>query len=392
MRHPRNHRLGAPVASVVLGLLVLSIVGPSRSATLDIIPDCQSARVARDASGVVGVTFRYPEGYHVVRWTPDRTIRRYPVDETFAKVDAVAQGGTVAIGGYVVGTDPLIGPYEQRSRWTERAGVEILPHFIPTTRARYAPASLSGDGRVAVGGQMGFPSVATVPVRWIGGVVDSPFLPLPGQFSTGAIVATNWTGSVAWGWLSNGGIFGPFDYYRWTAQSGGQWIPHPSGLGNSDLLAVVPEANVFIARGTDSSGEYRTFFLSPSGAIAYTPQPATGAFLPFYSTADLQTLLGTVSVRATRWTSTGGFRDVTDWITQDLGLNLDGWQLSWATGMSADGRVLTLDASKLYPVPGTSGSWVLGCVIVQVPEPSAALSLTLGIAWLAGLSKMRGAS
>jgi hypothetical protein len=367
-RTPRALRIArtlAVLAPVLCGLALLPAGRAARAATLDVIPDCGAARVARDASGVVAVTFRDPEGYAVVRWTPDRVMRRYPVDGTFTGVHGVAQGGTVAFGGFVVGTDPEVGPYNQLSLWTEKSGVQVLPHLVPTSRARH----------VAVGGQMGFPSVATVPVRWIDGIPSSPYLPLPGPFFHAAIVETNWNGSIAWGWLSQNGIFGPLDYYRWTPQTGGQWIPHPAGFGNTDLLAVVPEADVFIGRGTDPTGRYRSFFLTPAGTMTFTPQPPTDEFLPFHATADLRTLLGRIGVRSYLWTATGGFREVNQWATQELGIDLDGWDLTWTAGMSADGRVVTLDANKLFPDPVGR---VYGCAIIRVPEPQKAVGLASG--------------
>ena len=71
------------------------------------------------------------------------------------------------------------------------------------------------------------------------------------------------------------------------------------------------------------------------------------------------------------WTAQQGMRKLSDVLISDLGLNLSGWRLRTATGISADG--LTIVGMGLDP------SYRSGCWIVQLPEPTSISLMLIGV-------------
>ncbi|MFM7711813.1 MAG: PEP-CTERM sorting domain-containing protein, partial [Microcystis sp.] len=77
------------------------------------------------------------------------------------------------------------------------------------------------------------------------------------------------------------------------------------------------------------------------------------------------------------WNSTQGMRSLREILTNDYGLNLTGWTLTEATGISADG--LTIVGTGLNP-SGNPEPWIARLNPQNnpsVPEPSSILGLGL---------------
>ena len=78
--------------------------------------------------------------------------------------------------------------------------------------------------------------------------------------------------------------------------------------------------------------------------------------------------------RAMVWDEANGMRDIAQLLT-DANLDLTGWSLEEATGVSADGRVIVGNGRNPN---GISRGW-----IAVIPEPGTAPLLALGVAALA---------
>src|SRR5262249_53419373 len=97
---------------------------------------------------------------------------------------------------------------------------------------------------------------------------------------------------------------------------------------------------------------------------------------------DGSIIVGTAgSEHAFIWSLAGGARDLQTVLTMDYGLELDGWTLTNASGVSADGTVIV--GGGISP-SGRGEAWIVN---LSVPGPSTAALLAIGcvVAFIADL-------
>jgi probable HAF family extracellular repeat protein len=173
------------------------------------------------------------------------------------------------------------------------------------------------------------------------GVTNDPFG--CSCIGSGATAASE-DGSVVVGWSSDSLFHHAF---RWTAADG---IASLSGT----FLSTSATSSVPLGLSADGSvavGVYSADSLlvtEPEGGI--TALPADGDRLAFI------------------WTETAGSKNLQQFLTDDLGLDLTGWTLESATGISADGSVIT--GYGVNP-DGNREAWVVD--LNAVPEPNSML-------------------
>jgi len=377
--------------SSVIATILVCLLGASSAngAWIEIIPDCKYPKIARDGSGVLATSVVFSAEEGVIRWTPDGGVERYPAFPNGGTIEAVARDGLVAVGTYVVGRVPNIGNHFRMFRWSVDGGFESLPHFFETETARYGPANVSNDGEVVVGTQIGFPVSAAEPVFWKNAEAFSPFRPLPLEIANGGAVASNEDGSVIYGWLSNAGAgFGSVRYFRWTAELGTVLIrPLPFSFGNTQLTNVAPEADLILGRGTNSEQEWQSFLHSDAETVLL-PNLGDRGFVGKHVSADGRIVLGDVWLDPYLWYAERGLRNVTAFVANDLGLDLEGWELAWTMGMSNDAQLLIFHGTQRFPAPR---GFEQSCIIISVPEPTnLALQLSaLFSVFAVALSKSR---
>ena len=215
--------------------------------------------------------------------------------------------------------------------WTEANGIQsigVLPGTVASTAI-----GVSGDGRVVVGGVNSSAGVGPA-VRWTATEGMSSLGALPGGQLNGLGTATSFDGSIIVG-LSQ--INSTYEAFRWTAATG------MVGLG--DL---------------------------PGGAFRSIAEDVTedGATVVGYSTTGIPVGVGE---EAFIWDAAHGMRNLEQVLVGDYGLNLAGWTLSRANGISADGTVIVGDA---YDPQNRFRGFV-----AVLPEPGAA-ACAIGAAWL----------
>jgi len=184
----------------------------------------------------------------------------------------------------------------------------------------------SANGSVVVG--YGFSASGHEAFRWTNdsGMVGLGDLP-GGGFVSGA-TCTSGDGSVVVGYgESASGI----EAFRWTSGGGMVGLGDlPGGVFESWAYATSSDGSVIVGSGESSSGQ--------------------GAFI---------------------WDSINGMRNLRAVLTNDLGLDLTGWTLQAARGVSGDG--LTIVGQGINPV-GNIEAWV-----AQIPEPTTLSLFVLGI-------------
>jgi probable HAF family extracellular repeat protein len=240
--------------------------------------------------------------------------------------------GISADGSTIVGTSPSNTYLGQAFRWTAGGGMEglgVLPDYSYSSGA----SGVSGDGTVVVGGSTNNPvdgsAERTQAFRWTlaGGIHGLGFVAGIDRSAAGAISAD---GSTIIGGDGNGGG-SPF---RWTAGAGMQ------GLGD-----VPPDFDPLNGGG----------FFNIVGALGVS---GDGSVIVGWAGGDG----GAPTEEAMVWDAAHGIRSLRLVLANDYGLNLNGWWLTEATAISADGSTIVGYGRS------TTGE---GAWIAVIPEPAA---------------------
>ncbi|HRW56064.1 MAG TPA: PEP-CTERM sorting domain-containing protein, partial [Phycisphaerae bacterium] len=211
-------------------------------------------------------------------------------------------------------------------RWTESEGMVGLGHLGDDVLS--AAYGMSTDGHLIVGRSSDTTSSTTFEAfRWTAetGMVGLGQLQSDG-FGSSA-VGVSGDGNIIFGRARRPGVHS--EAFRWTADAGMVGIGDiPGGVHWSEMDAVNFDASIMVGVGSD-----------------------------------------TIGFVAAIWDESSGIRTIASFAESDLGLDLDGWRLSRATGISSDGsRIVGLGVNP----SGQEEAWML-----VVPEPTTAAFMFL---------------
>lgn len=279
--------------------------------------------ISGDGQTVVGYA-NSAHPYEAFRWTP----------ATGMVGLGVLPGGNISgawdasgDGAVIVGFGDTPTSTMQAFRWTATDGMVALPGLPGSTGTSNA-ASISIDGKMIVG--YAVHTTTSEACRWSDGGIAGLGV-LPGGTGSSYASAVSADGAVIVG-ASASAATAPDDYemFRWTAESGMVGLGDlPGGKYYSEALDVSADGAVIV--GMSESGR------------------------------DLEACI---------WDAEHGLRSMYDVLTIECGLNLNGWTLSTAGGVSADG--LTVVGSGLDPT-GEPTTW-----IARLPEPATIWLIALG--------------
>ena len=263
--------------------------------------------------------------YEAIRWTPGTgTVGLgFLPGGTFSNSQGVSADGSI-----VAGTSNSTERSRQAFRWTESGGMQGLGGWAPGLTS-YA-FNISADGSTVVGNvHTGTQGEAAY---WTEGGGWTSIGKLPGGYDTGAFATDASTdGSVIVGNSSSTLVPFSFEPFLWSESEGMQ------GLG-----LLLPDDDM--ATTTGLSGDGQTV-IGVSGKFS-------GAREPYI------------------WDAVNGMRSMTDVFVDDYGMDLTGWTLVEALGISRDGT--TIVGFGANPQGFTEG-W-----IATIPEPSALILLVIG--------------
>ena len=174
------------------------------------------------------------------------------------------------------------------------------------------------------------------------------------------------SGNEAFRWTDGGGMVGLGDL------AGGSFY--------SDADGVSADGSVAVGRSISASGS-EAFRWTDGGGMVGLGDLAGGSFnsRAYSVSADGSTVVGRGSsasgTEAFVWDETNGMRGLMQ-VLMDQGIDMTGWSLTEARGVSADG--LTIVGYGTNPL-GQEEGWIA----TIVPEPSTALLLGLGLSALA---------
>jgi probable HAF family extracellular repeat protein len=209
------------------------------------------------------------------------------------------------------------------------------------------------------------------PFRWTaaGGLRELGFFPGYNNFT--AATGVSGDGSIV---VGTGPSDSGLQAFRWTAAGGIRGLGElPGGPSMSEALAISAGGSTIVGASFSEPGVEAFRWTEAGGMVGLGDLPGGG----FHSVARAASADGSVVVgsatsdnpvfpsagEAFIWTADGGMRSLRDVLVEDHGLDLTGWRLTAANGISADGRTIVGDGLHV------SGSSFLGWVAV-VPEPS----------------------
>lgn len=313
----------------------------------------QSIAHAVSANGEVVVgEILTDEGMRAFRWTASNgtailgTLSTEGVAAPYSRAYDVS-----ADGRSVVGESSTAAPLQQRAafRWTADEGMVDLGELPTRPYTNYSAAhGVSADGSVVVGQAQG--EHTWEPFRWTasGGMQSLDGFPnpnpdLPG-YHPGYAYDVSSDGEVIVGW-GVGESMG-HDAVRWTADGGAVWLDgFPTGY-HSEAHAVSADGTVVVGQAGPGNGR-RAFRWTAGEGVAWLSEG------PFVSgsangvSADGSIIVGghgdsresETYLGAFVWTAQEGMRSVAT-LLAEAGVDLAGWTLVRATGVSADGRAI----------------------------------------------------
>ena len=295
---------------------------------------------------------------------------------TFETIGIPVGGPISANGEVIIGRHPAVNFIYDCERWSEQAGVQNIG-APPGWEPRHCePNALSADGNTMVG--FGFPTGANNPhqpraFKWTASGGFSELAQSPAGFpnvnrawdvsADGSVVVGNGNGSV-------GDIA-----LRWNADGTVTNLGFLSDGSNSRANAVSDDGAVITGYsnggGTGGIKAFRWTLQSGMvnlGGLNVGPGQYTE---PKDISADGNTIVGLASTslgtEAVYWTPVDGFRNLRSMLISDYQLDLSGWLLTQARGVSADG--LTIIGVGMHN--GIEESW-----IVHLPEPASLLLMS----------------
>jgi len=330
--------------------------------------------VSGDGSVVVGYSY---SGYHeAFRWTAPNGMARLgelPGGSRFSHAEDVSADGSVIVGQ----SDSALG--DEAFVWTETHGMVGLGD-LPGGSFDSEASGVSADGSVVVGAASSSASCASFPYRheafrWTqaGGMVGLGDLP-GGSFGSRAIDVS------ADGSVIVGEGYGQYtlEAFRWTESGGmiglGDLIPG-SYVSGSKAYGVSADGSVVVGGAYSRSGYEAFWWTEADGMVGLGDLPGG----TFSSTAWDVSADGSVVVGRSRsasayeafiWDKTNGMRNLKDILTRQFGLDLTGWTLNDAYGVSDDG--VTIVGTGYNPA-GKREAWIANISQPSgyVPEPSS---------------------
>jgi len=269
-----------------------------------------------------------------------------------------------ADGSVVVGESGFVSSEAKAWRWTQAGGMTELGPFPASGYIGSGATGVSADGSVVVGYYISSMSGFQVYYSFrqpVGGAVDT----FDSDFGWGA-AGVSADGSVA---ISHKA--------RWTLLGGTQSLPE---WEHSTLYALSGDGAVVAGICRDLNPNGQPFLWSEAEGMVLIDNLAGSRFTtPSALSEDGSVMVGSALFPdrpmgaddgAVIWTAEAGMKRLKDVLVTDYGLDLTGWTLFDATGISADGW--TIVGNGIDP-EGHSQGW-----IATLPEPTTLVLLAVG--------------
>jgi probable HAF family extracellular repeat protein len=351
----------------------------------------QATDVSADGSVVAGSANVGPDHREAFRWTLAEGmvgIGDLPGGSFFSEASAVSPDGDTVVGNSVSATA------QESMRWTAADGMSTLG-LLPGSPGGFSLGTardVADEGTivgysVAQGNNIrayrwtsaeGMVSLGTLP----GGSSSDAFAVTPdGSVIVGLSHSAN--GQEAFRWTAEGGMIGLGDL------PGGEFYSWAHGV-SADGSVVVGFSRVEPVPSSVQENAFR--WTAATGMVSLGDIPGgAGTSQAYDVSADGSVVVGRASrdsrFYATRWNAVSGMQPIEELLTA-AGINVNGWQLEHAEGISADGNVIVGIGTN---PSGVREAWLVSGL--PVPEPSGGVLCLAAAALLCNRSTRRaGAS
>jgi probable HAF family extracellular repeat protein len=337
--------------------------------------------ISADGSTVVG--FNRASDYESVVWTEEEGLVSLgesapPQVNDFHPTHFATDASDA--GSVVVGERPGATLAPDAFRWTEGEGFESLgAGDLNTTDnlicGENVAAGVSADGSVVAGSVGSFYWACARAFRWSDGEgavaleYGSWTLSGPPDLSRAGDVSAD--GDVVVGAISN---YWETEAFRWKEDTGMVGLGDlPGGVLRSEAYGVSADGAVVVGSSSAHETDYEAFRWTAEGGMVGLGD-LTGGY--FGSEARAVSGDGAVVVgygttsqgpEAFVWDAQRGMRSVREMLEREYGLDLTGWYLTEATGISSDGRTIVGNGQTPAGVQG----WVATLPAPAHPTPPA---------------------
>ncbi len=337
--------------------------------------------VSADGRVVVGTTNLLGGPDQAFRWTEAEgmiPLTGLPEGMSGSSAWAVSADGEVIVGDCVEPHSVIQSEFVVRAfRWTRSGGMESLPRLsqmLDTTAS-----GVSADGGTVVGNTFRF----RAPFRWVASGEVQSLDRLVGHFGSRAR-AVSGDGSAVAG--DSTGIRRSWQAWRWTASEGTVGLGDPPGGPSSSGAEAISADGTTVVGWSEAVEWFLLFRWTAEEVLAFRWTAEEGMVtlgdLPGGSvdsvaldvSADGSIIVGesdgALGGEAFIWDGAHGMRSLKTVLTEEYGLDLSGWELGRAEGISDDG--MTIVGEGVNPM-GFDEAW-----IAVVPEPGVLAFMVAG--------------
>lgn len=345
--------------------------------------------VSADGSTVVGSVFRGNTPRRAFSWRLGSDVELLDVPSGgFDICNAFAVSGD---GSAVVGV-AYDGAYPKTTRWTVSGGAAVLGVEAALGMHYSDGLGVSYDGTVALGYASSSSGSSRTAYRWseTTGAVALDSLP-GGTSSREARAMSNDGAAVVGASFSSSGFQASFWRQGSPAEGlgdlpGGEFYSFASDISGDGLVVVGSSKSRFADRTSQELEAFR--WTRDDGLVNLSGLPDGLRYSRAQGvSADGSIVVGLMSSSETSqdafiWDDLHGMRVLEDVLTDQYGLDLTGWRLDEATGISDDGRVIVGNGKNPR---GNMDGWV-----AVIPEPATLSLLALGGLAVIRRRKQRG--
>jgi uncharacterized membrane protein len=291
----------------------------------------------------------------------------------------VSSDGSIRVGWFI----------SRAVRWNAAGDYFDIGHLPPINSSVSIQLSralaVSGDGSKIVGVTKHVLNCPPQFPPFLCASIDQSFVWTEGEgmvvFPYGTPSDISQAGDVIVGTTVPASAGAPVEAFRFSASDGYLELDTLPGHTSSGARGVSADGSTVVGQSTAPSVAEAFRWTAVGGMTGLGFLPGASSSLAMAASGDGAVVVGDSGGHAFLWDAVNGMRDLKDFATSELGLDLTNWTLKKANAISADATTIVGDA--VNPSGATEG------FVMVIPEPSNEVLLVAGLAGLAVLGRRR---